>query len=82
VDFFFFFDMSTQERGEGIRTNDIYFMRRGLQPIELLLGDELVDIQSKLSDVPPGEVDKPIWTISRKGVYVSAETWEFMRKRK
>jgi hypothetical protein len=57
-------------------------MRRGLQPIELLLGDELVDIQSKLSDVPPGEVDKPIWTISRKGVYVSAETWEFMRKRK
>jgi hypothetical protein len=27
-------------------------------------------------------VDKPIWTISRKWVYVSAKTWEFMRKRK
>jgi hypothetical protein len=30
--------MSTQEGGEGIRTNDLRFMRRGSQPIELLLG--------------------------------------------
>jgi len=74
--FFFFFSCLPKrgERGGGIRTNDLCFMRRGLQPIELPLGDELVDIQSKLSDVLPGEVDKPIWTISRKGVYVSAET--------
>jgi hypothetical protein len=31
--------MSTQERGKGIRTNDIRFMRHSLQPIELSLGD-------------------------------------------
>jgi hypothetical protein len=36
--FFFFCDMSTQEGGGGIRTNDLRFMRRGSQPIELLLG--------------------------------------------
>jgi hypothetical protein len=42
--------------------------------------EEFVEIQSKLPDVPLGNVDKPIWTLSRKGVYVSADTWEFMRK--
>jgi hypothetical protein len=35
--FFFFFDISTHEKGRGIRTSDIHFIRRGLQPIELLL---------------------------------------------
>jgi hypothetical protein len=35
--FFFFFDMSTQENG-GIRACDLRFIRRGLQPIELPLG--------------------------------------------
>jgi hypothetical protein len=35
--FFFFFDMFTQEGG-GIRTSDLRFMKRGLQPIELLIG--------------------------------------------
>jgi hypothetical protein len=33
--FFFFFEMSTQEGGEGIQTSDIRFMRRDFQPIEL-----------------------------------------------
>jgi len=28
------------KRGGGIRTSDLRFMRRGLQPIELLLGDK------------------------------------------
>lgn len=37
--FSFFCDMSTQEGGEGIRTNNLRFMRRGSQPIELLLED-------------------------------------------
>jgi len=35
--FFFFFYMLTQEGG-GIRTSDLRFMKRGLQPIELLIG--------------------------------------------
>jgi hypothetical protein len=36
---FFFFYMSTQV---GIRTSDLRFMRCGLQPIELSLGDFFV----------------------------------------
>jgi hypothetical protein len=35
----FFFDMSTQEGGGEIRTNNLRFMRCGLQPIELPLGN-------------------------------------------
>jgi hypothetical protein len=31
--------MSTQEGERGIRTSNLRFMRRGLQPIELPLGD-------------------------------------------
>jgi hypothetical protein len=39
--FFFFFDMSISREGGGrIRTSDLRFMRRGLQPIELLIGDK------------------------------------------
>jgi hypothetical protein len=38
-DFYFFFDMSTQERGEEIRTSDLRFMRRGPQSIELPFWD-------------------------------------------
>jgi hypothetical protein len=37
----FFFDMSTQEGGGGIRTSDLRFMRRGPQPIELPLRDKI-----------------------------------------
>jgi hypothetical protein len=44
--------------------------------------DYLVDIQSRLSDVHLGDVDKPIWILSQKGVYVSANTWDYVRKRK
>jgi hypothetical protein len=44
--------------------------------------DKLVDIHSILPNVPIGDVDKPIWTVSRKGVYVNADTWDYMRKRK
>jgi hypothetical protein len=36
---YFFFDMSTQEGGRGIRTSDLRFIRRGPQLIELPLGD-------------------------------------------
>jgi len=41
-----------------------------------------VDIQSKLPEVPIRDVDKPFWTLSRRGVFVSAETWEHMRQKK
>jgi len=34
--------MSIQEGGGGIRTSNICFIRRGPQPIELLLGDIIV----------------------------------------
>jgi hypothetical protein len=43
---------------------------------------ELVDIQSRLSEVHLGVCDKPVWTIARKGVYVSADTWDFLRKKR
>lgn len=42
----------------------------------------LVDIQSKLPEVPIRDVDKPFWTLSRRGVFVSAKTWEHMRQKK
>jgi hypothetical protein len=41
--------------------------------------EALVDIQVKLFEVCLGQCDKPIWTISKKGVYVSFETWEALR---
>jgi hypothetical protein len=44
--------------------------------------EELVDIQSRLPEVQLGSVDKPIWTIARKGSYVSADTWDFLRDKK
>jgi hypothetical protein len=36
--------------------------------------DDLVEIQSRLHEVRLGLYDKSLWTTSRKGVYVSAET--------
>lgn len=59
-----------------------YVIRNGRWSWRPTRSEELVDIQSKPPDVPLGNVDKPIWTLSRKGVYVSADTWKFMRKRK
>jgi hypothetical protein len=38
--FFFFFGYVHTRGGGGIRTNNLRFMRRGLQPIELPLGDD------------------------------------------
>jgi hypothetical protein len=43
---------------------------------------ELVDIQSRLPEVQLGSVDKPVWTIARKGSYESADTWDFFRDKK
>jgi hypothetical protein len=40
----------------------------------LARSEELVAIQSRLSDVPIEVVDKPIWTIGRSGTYVCANT--------
>jgi hypothetical protein len=35
---FFFFDMSTQEGGGGIRTSDLHFMKRGPNRLNYFLG--------------------------------------------
>jgi hypothetical protein len=35
---------------------------------------ELIDIQCRLPAVQLGSVDKSVWTIARKGSYVSADT--------
>ncbi|XP_059435384.1 uncharacterized protein LOC132168417 [Corylus avellana] len=43
--------------------------------------EALVDIQARLSEVCLGQFDKPIWLGSKKGVYVSAETWEALREK-
>ncbi|XP_059440872.1 uncharacterized protein LOC132173392 [Corylus avellana] len=43
--------------------------------------EALVDIQARLSEVCLGQCDKPVWTASKKGVFVSAETWEALRKK-
>jgi hypothetical protein len=37
--------------------------------------EDLVEIQTKLPEVHLGIVHSPVWTISRSGVYVSADTW-------
>ena len=44
--------------------------------------DDLVEIQARLHEVRLDLYDKPIWTASRKGVYVSAETWELLREKR
>jgi hypothetical protein len=44
--------------------------------------EALVDIQSRLSKGHLGAFDKSIWTIARKGIYVSANTWNFLQKKK
>jgi hypothetical protein len=40
--------------------------------------DNLVDIQSKLLDIPFGGADVPIWK-SISGVYTCLETWDCLR---
>jgi len=44
--------------------------------------EELVTVQSQLSDIHLGDSDNPVWTVARKGTYVSSETWNFLRKKK
>jgi hypothetical protein len=41
--------------------------------------EDLVEIQTKLPEMHLGIVDSPVWTISRSGVYVSADTWNHFR---
>jgi hypothetical protein len=43
--------------------------------------DQLVQIQSRLPEIPIGESDQPIWN-SKKGLYSCADTWEFLREKK
>jgi hypothetical protein len=43
--------------------------------------EALVDIQARLSEVCLGQCDNPVWTVSKKGVYVSSDTWEALRKK-
>jgi hypothetical protein len=43
--------------------------------------DALVEIQSRLPEISIGDHDKPIWTASKLGSYVSAETWDMLRNR-
>ena len=42
----------------------------------------LVEIQARLPEIKLGFVDIPIWTASRKGVFVSFDTWEVLREKK
>jgi hypothetical protein len=44
--------------------------------------DDLVEIQSRLNEVKLGLQDNPLWTASKKGIYVSADTWEFLREKR
>ena len=43
--------------------------------------EALVEIQSRLLEVSLGLHDKPLWTASSKGFYVSSETWELLREK-
>ncbi|XP_059441055.1 uncharacterized protein LOC132173556 [Corylus avellana] len=48
----------------------------------LARSDALVEIQARLPQIRIGPHDKPLWTSSRKGTYVSSETWELLREKK
>ena len=41
--------------------------------------DDLVDIQSRLHEIPLGECDKVIWSASKNGSFVSSATWDVLR---
>lgn len=43
---------------------------------------DLVDIQSRLPEIPLGHVDNPVWKVAGKGSFVSSETWDFLRDKK
>ncbi|XP_059446512.1 uncharacterized protein LOC132178068 [Corylus avellana] len=44
--------------------------------------EALVEIQARLHEIRFGPYDKPVWTVSRGGSYVSSETWDFLREKK
>ena len=44
--------------------------------------EALVEIQARLSEISLDSMDKPIWTTSKKGYYVSSDTWEVLRVKK
>ncbi|XP_059433958.1 uncharacterized protein LOC132167079 [Corylus avellana] len=44
--------------------------------------EALVEIQTRLHEIKFGPYDKPVWTVSRGGSYVSSETWDFFREKK
>jgi hypothetical protein len=41
--------------------------------------DALVEIQAMLPEISFGSHDRPFWTASRTGTYVSSDTWELLR---
>ncbi|XP_062169099.1 uncharacterized protein LOC133875111 [Alnus glutinosa] len=49
-------------------------LKDGIWCWRLARSEDLVEIQTKLSEVPLGIVDSPVWTISHSSVYVSADT--------
>jgi hypothetical protein len=59
-----------------------YVIRNGDWCWKLARFEDLVAIQSRLPNVHLGAVDKPIWTITNKGVYKSAGTWNYMRNKR
>jgi hypothetical protein len=58
------------------------FLSNGIWCWKPALSEELVDIQSRLPEVQLGSVDKSVWTIARKGSYISADNWDFFRNKK
>lgn len=42
--------------------------------------DALVEIQGRLPEIKIGDCDTPIWSASKKGSYVSSDTWEILRR--
>ncbi|XP_059429242.1 uncharacterized protein LOC132163058 [Corylus avellana] len=44
--------------------------------------EALVEIQARLPKVGLGICDKPVWTGSKKSVYVSSDTWDVLREKR
>jgi hypothetical protein len=44
--------------------------------------EALVKIQARLPEISLGLSDKPIWTASEKGIYVSFNTWDSLREKR
>jgi len=57
-------------------------LRNGIWRWKPAHSDALVEIQSRLPEVHLGLIDKPIWTIGRTGTNISADTWNFLGRKK